>query len=577
MNSQIPEQQVADTTIPNEKNEVADDPRTDAYISTSNTNRYLGLHGRSLGVAVSVVATTGFLLFGYDQGVMSGIISADPFNNYFPETKDDSVYQGFVTAIYEIGCLAGALFSLAAGDNLGRRKMMMWGGVIMIIGVAIQISAVKGHKATAQFVVGRIITGIGNGINTSTIPTYQAECSRSTNRGLLICIEGGVIAFGTMIAYWIDYGASYSKNDDFTWRFPIAFQILFGIILGVGAYFLPESPRWLLSKDRFEEGTKVISALNGLTEDAEDTVLQRSIILDSIAASGGKGGKTPFSALLTNGKTQHFRRVILGSSSQLMQQLGGCNAVIYYFPILMQTSLDTTHNLALLLGGVNMIIYSIFATVSWFIIERAGRRKLFLIGSLGQALSMVLIFACLIPDTKNAANGAAVGLFTYIAFFGATWLPLPWLYPAEINPIRTRGRANAVSTAVNWISNFMIVMVVPVMIENIGFGTYIFFAAMNFLFIPFIYFFYPETKKRSLEEIDLIFAKGYLENMSYVKASYELPFLTDREVEDMARHYGFGDGNVEGVANEQDVAMRNRAGNTSSDGSIMETRRKDSQ
>ncbi len=380
-----------------------------------------------------------------------------------------------------------------------------------------------------------------------------------------------------MIAYWIDYGASYSNNDDFTWRFPIAFQIVFGIFLGVGAYFLPESPRWLLARDRFEEGTKVISALNGLPEDAEDTVLQRTIIFDSIAASGGKGGKTPFSALLTNGKTQHFRRVILGSSSQLMQQLGGCNAVIYYFPILMQTSLNTTHSLALLLGGVNMVVYSIFATVSWFIIERAGRRKLFLIGSLGQGLSMVLIFACLIPDTKNAANGAAVGLFTYIAFFGATWLPLPWLYPAEINPIRTRGRANAVSTSVNWISNFMIVMVVPVMIENIGFGTYVFFAAMNFLFIPFIYFFYPETKKRSLEEIDLIFAKGYVENMSYVKASHELPLLTDREVEQMAAHYGFGDGIVEGVSEEQDAGMRKRAGNTSSDESIMEARRKDSQ
>ncbi len=123
MNSQIPEQQVADINIPNEKNEVTDEPGTDAYTGTGN-NKYLGMHGRPLGLAVSVVATTGFLLFGYDQGVMSGIISADPFNNYFPETKDDSVYRGFVTAIYEIGCLAGALFALGFGDNLGRRKMV---------------------------------------------------------------------------------------------------------------------------------------------------------------------------------------------------------------------------------------------------------------------------------------------------------------------------------------------------------------------------------------------------------------------------------------------------------------------
>jgi len=134
---------------------------------------------------------------------------------------------------------------------------MMMGGFVMIIGVIIQVTAVKGSHATAQFIIGRIITGIGNGINTSTIPTYQAECSRTTNRGLLICIEGGVIAFGTMIAYWIDYGASYGP-DDLTWRFPIAFQIIFGVILIIGTFLCPESPRWLLSKERYEEGTNVI-------------------------------------------------------------------------------------------------------------------------------------------------------------------------------------------------------------------------------------------------------------------------------------------------------------------------------
>jgi hypothetical protein len=205
--------------------------------------------------------------------------------------------------------------------------------------------------------------------------------------------------------------------------------------------------------------------------------------------------------------------------------------------------------LALLLGGVNMIVYSIFATVSWFIIERAGRRRILIWGSVGQCLSMVIVFACLIgvpqDATKPQAKGAGVGLFTYIAFFGATWLPLPWLYPAEINPLRTRVRANAVSTCSNWLFNFLIVMVTPVMITNIHWGTYCFFAAVNALFIPVIYFYYPETKRRSLEEIDIIFAKGYLENISYVKVSYDLPYLSDREVEAMARQYGFVDADDE--------------------------------
>ncbi|TGO18221.1 hypothetical protein BTUL_0011g00270 [Botrytis tulipae] len=506
---------------------------------------YAGLHGRKLGLLVSTIATTGFLLFGYDQGVMSGIIAADPFNNYFPETKDNSVYQGFVTAIYEIGCLLGAIFILWYGDSTGRRRAMMLGGVIMIIGVVIQITAIKGSNATAQFIIGRTITGIGNGINTSTIPTYQAECSRSTNRGLLICIEGGVIAFGTMIAYWIDYGASYGP-DDLTWRFPISFQVFFGVILIVGTYFLPESPRWLLAKERHEEGLDVIAALSGLEHNDPQVQLEKNIIMDSIMASGA-ATKTPFSALFTGGKTQHLRRMLLGSSSQFFQQLGGCNAVIYYFPILFETSIGTSKNLALLLGGVNMIVYSIFATVSWFIIEKAGRRKLFIIGTIGQCLSMVLVFACLIPqDGKGpSAKGAGVGLFTYIAFFGATWLPLPWLYPAEINPLRTRARANAVSTCSNWLFNFTIVMVTPIMIANISWGTYLFFAVVNACFIPIIYFFYPETKRRSLEEIDIIFAKGFVENISYVKASQDLPYLSPAEVEQMARHYGFETADVE--------------------------------
>ncbi|KAF4543627.1 putative hexose carrier protein [Lasiodiplodia theobromae] len=514
--------------------------------------QFLGMRGKTLSLVVSIVATTGFLLFGYDQGVMSGIIAAEPFNDYFPETKDDKTYQGFVTAIYEVGCLFGAVIMLIYGDALGRRKGIMAGATIMILGVIIQITAVKGHKATVQFIIGRTITGVGNGMNTSTIPTYQAECSKSNNRGLLICIEGGIIAFGTMIAYWIDYGCSYG-SENLSWRFPIAFQIFFGLIVVIFMIGLPESPRWLLSKDRPEEALKVIAALRGLTVDDDETKLQASIIMDGIRASGHAGGNTSYRDLLTGGKTQHCRRMLIGASSQFFQQLGGCNAVIYYFPILFEDTIGETTNMSLLLGGVNMIVYSIFATTSWFLIERTGRRKLFLIGTVGQCLSMVLVFACLIPGNPQDAKGAAVGLFTYIAFFGATWLPLPWLYPAEISPLKTRAKANAVSTITNWLFNFLIVMVVPVMIDSIGWGTYLFFAVVNACFFPVIYLYYPETKMRSLEEIDLIFAKGYLENMSYVTAAKELPFLSDDEIDAKAKEYGFvsDENNTSGDENEK--------------------------
>lgn len=404
---------------------------------------------------------------------MAGIISSDSFVADFPEVNNNSTWQGFVTSIYAVGCFLGALFILMFGDRLGRRKSIFLGASIMIIGVIIQIASVPPNSgATAQFIIGRLITGVGNGINTSTVPTYQAECCPAHNRGKLICIEGGNVAVGSMIAYWIDYGCTYGPHA-FVWRFPIAFQCAFAITILVMMLRLPESPRWLLSHGRTDEAVTVLAALQDKQRHHDDVQDQMTFILDAIRATGQEGGNTPIREIFTNGKTQHLRRMLLGAGSQCMQQLSGCNAVIYYFPILFQSSIHTSSNLALLLGGVNMIVYAIFAMTSFAIVERVGRRNLFFIGTIGQCLSMVLVFACLIPGTASAAMGAGVGLFIYIGFFGATWLPLPWLYPAEINPLKTRARANALSTTQNWLWNFFIVMITPVLIDSIGWGTYL--------------------------------------------------------------------------------------------------------
>lgn len=529
---------------------------------------YWGCSGRKLQMLITTVATTDFLLFGYDQGVMSGIISAPAFVARFPEVTQDEKYQtweGFIVSIYAVGCFFGACFILQLGDWLGRRKSIFIGAWTMIIGVIIQVTAVpktggvpgQSVGATAQFIVGRFLTGIGNGINTSTVPTYQAECSKSHNRGKLICIEGGNVAIGTLIAYWIDYGCLYGP-DELTWRFPIAFQCVFAIIVLILTLGLPESPRWLMSKDRTDEARVILASLADKPVEDEEVILQQNVIADAIRLSGGDGHSTPIKVLMTGGKTQHLRRLLLGAGSQMMQQLSGCNAVIYYFPILFEQNVGTSHQTSLLLGGINMIVYSLFATTSWFAVERVGRRKLFLIGTVGQCLSMVLAFGALVPsginvpadeippEAREAAKGAAVGLFTYIAFFGATWLPLPWLYPAEINPLRTRAKANALSTTSNWIWNFFIVMITPVLIASINWGTYLFFAILNALFIPILYFLYPETAGRSLEEIDLIFAKGFLENKSYVTAAQELPKIADHEVDARAREFGFVSSDDEG-------------------------------
>ncbi len=231
---------------------------------------------------------------------MSGIISDPAFNNMFVATKGDNTMQATVTAVYEVGrsnklcnfglppliafvsgCLFGAIFALIFGEMLGRRQMVIWGAVVMIVGVIIQVTAMPGEIPLLQFIFGRVITGIGNGMNTSTIPTYQAECSKTSNRGLLICIEGGVIAIGTMIAYWIDYGAHFGPQD-LVWRFPIAFQIVFGIGIIWGMIYLPDSPRYLIAHDRVDEGTNVLAALAGKEIDDQHVQLERQLVIDSV-------------------------------------------------------------------------------------------------------------------------------------------------------------------------------------------------------------------------------------------------------------------------------------------------------
>jgi sugar porter (SP) family MFS transporter len=301
--------------------------------------------------------------------------------------------------------------------------------------------------------------GIGNGANTSSIPIWQAECSKSHNRGLLICIEAAMIAVGTVISYWLDFGFSYVNNSS-QWRFPIAFQIVFAAVLAAGVYVLPESPRWLLYHGRETEAVRVLAAINGTCETDETTQREKRVILESIKATtateqeSNEGG---FKDVFSRGKGQHLRRMLIGASSQMFQQLGGCNAVIYYCPVLFEQSIGLSRTISLILGGVNATVYAASTLLSFVFIESAGRRKLFIIGSAGQTLAMLITMGCLMPGTVESAKGAAVGLFLFIIFFGATWLELPWLYPAELSPLKTRTRANALSTSTNWIFNFLIV------------------------------------------------------------------------------------------------------------------------
>lgn len=474
---------------------------------------YLGFSGLKLHRAVSFIAGTGFLLFGYDQGVMGSLLTLDSFRDTFDEinTKEHphkATFQGFVVAVYEIGCLAGAVSTMYFGDKIGRRKTIFYGCIIMIIGAIIQCSSFS----VEQLIVGRIVTGYGNGMNTSTVPVWQSECAKAEKRGKLVMIQGSLVTAGICISYWVDFGFYFVTANSASWRFPLAFQIVFPLVILPVILSLPESPRWLLKAGNVPEAKKVFAALDGVP--LGDAIVDADVneILAALEEETAGGERTSITEMFRQGDARSFHRVLLGLWSQIMQQITGINLITYYAGTIFESYIGMNALNSRILAACNGTEYFIASWFSFWTIERLGRRPLLLIGSLGQALTMAALTGCTWAaqhqDNHNAAIGAAVLLFVFNSFFAIGWLGIAWLYPAEITPLNIRAAANGLSTAGNWSFNFMVVMIVPVAFENIQSYTYTIFAVMNLLMVPVIYYLYPETAGRSLEEMDKIFVQS---------------------------------------------------------------------
>ncbi|KAH8111654.1 general substrate transporter [Phellopilus nigrolimitatus] len=434
------------------------------------------LKGKTLTYMLAFVAGTGFTLFGYDQGVMSSLLTLPRFEEVFPQVvvatgPNHATLQSFVVAVYELGCLIGALSNLFVGDKLGRRKTIILGGSIMIVGAALQ----TGSISYAMLVVARIITGIGNGLNTSTVPSYHAECSAAENRGAFIMIEGSLISFGIMLSYWIDIAFYWIKGSSAEWRVPISFQIILAIIMIVGVFFLPESPRWLVKEGRNSEALAVICALDVKPITHPDvqrtfTGIHEAVETESQFTNVSKSSQ--LSELFTHGRSQNFRRATLGVVSQCFQQISGCNLIIYYATLLFQR-LNLSDTNSRFVAACNGTEFFMASTIAIFIVEKVGRRKLMIFGAGGMCISMVLLAVLGAVNTPQAQIGSAVFLFVFNSFFGIGWLGMSWLYSAEIVGLRVRAQANALSTASNWTFNFMVVMISSPAFANIQWGTYV--------------------------------------------------------------------------------------------------------
>ncbi|KEQ85987.1 general substrate transporter [Aureobasidium pullulans EXF-150] len=470
--------------------------------------KYYGLTGTKLNIAVGVIAGLDFLLFGYDQGVMGGLLTLKSFTRTFPEINTQSpprgqtasyvsTVQGISIASYNLGCFVGALMTIWIGDWLGRRKTIFLGSAIMVIGATLQTSAFSlGH-----LIAGRVITGVGNGMNTSTVPSWQSECSKSHRRGQMVMIEGALITGGVCMSYWIDFGFSFLEPSTVSWRFPIALQILFALIILMFIMGLPESPRWLIMKGQEDEALNVLCALNDKNSEDPYIVSEFAAIKDSamIMQQGG------FRDLFTMDEDRNFHRVVLAYVNQMFQQISGINLITYYAASIYETSIGLSGFLSRILAAANGTEYFLASWIAVFTIEKFGRRQLMLFGAAGQAASMAILAGTTSRTSSGLGITAAVFLFVFNTFFAIGWLGMTWLYPAEIVPLRIRAPANALATSANWIFNFMVVMITPVAFETIGYQTYIIFAVINAFIVPCVYFFYPETRLRSLEEMDEIF------------------------------------------------------------------------
>lgn len=440
---------------------------------------------------------------------MGGILTMPSFLDQFPEINPNaagisaaeasqrSTNQGITTAAYNLGCFIGAVITIFIGNPLGRKRMIMLGTSIMIIGAILQATA----TTLPHLILGRIITGLGNGGNTSTVPTWQSETSHAHRRGRLVMIEGALISGGIMISYWIDLGLSFAPGS-VAWRFPFAFQIVFCIFILSLIWGLPESPRWLILKGREDEAREVLAALSD--KDVQDKVITSEFneVRDTVIEMS----KGTFADLFTMDKDRNLHRTLLAYTNQMFQQISGINLITYYLTVI-YSNLGMSHFLSLLLAALNGTEYFIASWPAVFLVERVGRRKLMLFGAVGQSVTMAIVAGVDSSGTKAGQIAVVVFLFVFNTVFAVGWLGMTWLYPAEIVPLRIRAPANALSTSANWIFNFLVVMITPIAFNSIGYQTYIIFAVINAFMVPSVYFFYPETAYRSLEEMDGIFHK----------------------------------------------------------------------
>ncbi|KAF4334108.1 sugar transporter STL1 [Fusarium beomiforme] len=441
--------------------------------------------GKKLQRAVTSCCLCAFVLYGYDQGVFGGILENQDWLRQFNDPGD--TLTGFITSSYNLGCLLGCFKNFFVGEKLGRRWTIWVAMGWILIGAALQATAfTRGH-----LIVGRIVTGVGTGLKTSTVPMYQSELCEGTKRGRLVSAEVMFVGIGIAFAYWWDFAFSF-VGGPFAWRWPLAFQAIFAFWVIFVVFGVPESPRWLLNHGKREEAVGVLSAVYDKPIDHPDILREVASIEAALSMEAEAEGSTSWTSIFRKDKVSTRYRIFLAWFVQFMNQVGGINLVVYYILTVLTTNVGLEHRLAQIIAGCIQLMFPIGSLLPTLALDKMGRRSTMMWGSAGLSFSMMMVAALLsqADDTSRGrafAAGSVAFFFTYMLVFGA----------------RT-----AIGVSSNWLWNFTVVMITPILINRLQWKAYLIFMATNLAFVPIIFFLYPETSNLALEEVDYIFARG---------------------------------------------------------------------
>lgn len=454
---------------------------------------------------ITLACSFGFALFGVDTGLMSGVLANKQFKEQFNYPNDTIVGQ--ITSSFDLGCFVTAVAASIINNRWSRKSTVIIGCAIHIIGGIIQTAS----YGVPEFIVGRVIAGLGNGFITVAIPVWQSECTPAHVRGRMLGFLCLLNSLGGVLICWINYGMKF-VNSGVAWRFPVAIQLLFSGATLIMAPFLGESPRWLLIKGRDEEARTVLAGLNNADRDSDEI---QTLFLEIKYHVDHEEELAQSAKLkdLFNGqdRMKNMRRILLGASSQFMQQWGGINVILYYATVIYEDSLGFSNNMSYILTACNQMNYSLFLFIAaTFLVERVGRKPLMFWGLVMQGICFAVVSGSLSSGSKNGGIVAISFMFLYYSTFGTTWSLSPWLYPTEINSLQYRNTGAAIATAMNWICNYIVVLITPSGIANIQWRYYLIYMVMNFAGAVGVYIYYEETAGLTLEEVDEMFEYGLI-------------------------------------------------------------------